>query len=109
MVYAPARMLMGTVAAPQWLLRLLLLPAASAAASPAGAHADPPDSKPNVMFVLADDLGYNEMNFMNSSRGLLTRNLDQLASEGVVLKNYYVQPICSPTRSALMTGRYTIR
>jgi arylsulfatase A-like enzyme len=39
----------------------------------------------------------------------VTHNLDKLAFEGVILKNYYVQPICSPTRSALMTGRYTIR
>ena len=46
---------------------------------------------------------------MNSTRGIITPNLDKLADAGVVLKNYYVQPICSPTRSALMTGRYTIR
>eukprot|EP00040_Diaphanoeca_grandis_P023814 m.130076 g.130076 ORF g.130076 m.130076 type:complete len:552 (+) comp29456_c0_seq1:134-1789(+) len=64
---------------------------------------------PNIMFILADDLGYNEMNFMNTTRGLITPNLDKLANNGVILKNYYVQPICSPTRSALMTGRYTIR
>lgn len=46
---------------------------------------------------------------MNASRGLHTPNLDSLANDGVVLKNYYVQPICSPTRSALMSGKYTIR
>eukprot|EP00662_Eupelagonemidae_sp_cell21_P057361 gene57361-biopygen73552 len=61
---------------------------------------------PDILFVLADDLGYNEMGFMNETRGLHTPNLDRIASGGVVLKNYYVQPICSPTRSALMTGRY---
>ena len=64
---------------------------------------------PNLVFILADDLGYNELGFMNQSRGIQTPNLDELASGGVVLKNYYVQPICSPTRSALMTGRYTVR
>jgi hypothetical protein len=53
----------------------------------------------NVMFILADDLGYNELNFMNNTRGILTPNLDKLANSGVVMKNYYVQPICSPTRS----------
>ena len=37
-----------------------------------------------------------------------TPNIDRLASEGVILDNYYVQPICSPTRSALMSGRYPI-
>ena len=44
---------------------------------------------PNVVFILADDLGYNEMNWMNSTRGLHTPNLDALAHDGVILKNYY--------------------
>ena len=61
----------------------------------------------SVLLIVADDLGYNEHNFMgNGSKVLITPNLDTLASEGVILQNYYVQPICSPTRSALMTGRY---
>lgn len=64
---------------------------------------------PDVVFLLADDLGYNEMNFMNQTRGIQTPHLDRLAFDGIILKNYYVQPICSPTRSALLTGRYTIR
>ena len=64
----------------------------------------------NVLLIVADDLGFNEHNFMNNgSKALITPNLDHLAAEGVVLKHYYVQPICSPTRSALMTGRYPIR
>jgi len=47
---------------------------------------------------------------MNETRGLISPNLDALAQkDGVILKNYYVQPICSPTRSAFMTGRYTVR
>ena len=64
---------------------------------------------PNVIYILADDLGSNELNFMNNTRGILTPNLDALAAEGVTLRNYYVGAICSPTRSALMTGRYTTR
>ena len=64
---------------------------------------------PNVVFILADDLGYNEMNFMNTTRGIQTPHLDAIAFDGVVLKNYYVGAICSPTRSMLMTGRYTTR
>ena len=51
-----------------------------------------------VLVALADDLGYNELNFMNGTRGIMTENLDKLANAGVILKNYYVQPICSPTR-----------
>lgn len=64
---------------------------------------------PNIVFILADDLGYNELGYMNTSRGLITPEIDDLANNGIVLKQYYAQPICSPTRSALMTGRYTIR
>jgi arylsulfatase B len=64
---------------------------------------------PNLLFILADDLGYNELNFMNGTRGIQSPHLDSLAQDGVILKNYYVQPICSPTRSALMTGRYPIK
>jgi arylsulfatase A-like enzyme len=62
-----------------------------------------------VCVLASQDLGYNEMGFQNASRGLLTPHLDKLARGGVRLSQYYVQPICSPTRSALMTGRYTIR
>ena len=75
--------------------------------APASATAWLPDSQPpDVLFILADDLGYNEVNFNNASRGIRTPHLDALASAGVVLDSYNVQPICSPTRSALMTGRY---
>ena len=80
-------------------LNILLLAAAATAWKP---DSQPPD----VLFILADDLGYNEVNFNNASRGIRTPHLDALASGGVVLDSYYVQPICSPTRSALMTGRY---
>lgn len=68
------------------------------------------DSKPpNILFILADDLGYNELGYANTSRRLLTPHIDALATSGVELSNYYVLPICSPTRSALMTGRYSLR
>lgn len=67
------------------------------------------DKRPNILFILADDLGYNELGYGNTSRGLLTPNIDALATSGVELSNYYVLPICSPTRSALMTGRYSLR
>eukprot|EP01063_Lacrimia_lanifica_P034144 TRINITY_DN6249_c0_g1_i1.p1 TRINITY_DN6249_c0_g1~~TRINITY_DN6249_c0_g1_i1.p1 ORF type:complete len:540 (+),score=166.88 TRINITY_DN6249_c0_g1_i1:69-1688(+) len=77
---------------------------AAGLAALAAAHAAP--SKPDLVFIVADDLGLNEMGYRNSSRGLMTPFLDDLAFSGVVLENYYVQPICSPTRSALMTGRY---
>ncbi|CAE1298906.1 ARSB [Acanthosepion pharaonis] len=62
--------------------------------------------QPNVLFILADDYGYHDIGYHNSE--ISTPNLDRLAAEGVKLENYYVQPICTPTRSQLMSGRYQI-
>lgn len=64
------------------------------------------NSRPNILFILADDLGWSDVGFHGSD--IKTPNIDKLATEGVILDNYYVQPLCSPTRSALMTGRYPI-
>ena len=61
--------------------------------------------KPNIVYFLIDDLGYADCGF-NGGQDIRTPNIDQLAKEGAILKSYYVQPVCSPTRSALMTGRY---
>jgi arylsulfatase A-like enzyme len=61
--------------------------------------------KPNIIYFLIDDLGYADCGF-NGGQDIRTPNIDKLAKEGAVLKSYYVQPVCSPTRSALMTGRY---
>ena len=63
-------------------------------------------SQPHILFVLADDLGWIDVGFHGSEAK--TPNIDRLAADGVVLNNYYVQPVCTPTRAALMTGRYPI-
>ena len=63
--------------------------------------------QPNIVLFLADDLGYNDVGF-NGSPDIKTPNLDALAAEGVILKNYYVQPICSPSRSQLMSGVHEV-
>ncbi|XP_078681478.1 arylsulfatase B-like isoform X2 [Branchiostoma floridae x Branchiostoma belcheri] len=63
--------------------------------------------RPHIVFILADDYGWNDIGYHDSF--IQTPNLDRLASEGVKLENYYVQPICSPSREQLMTGRYQIR
>ena len=64
-------------------------------------------SRPHIVFLLADDLGWADVGFHGSN--IRTVHLDRLASEGVRLESFYVQPVCSPTRAALMTGRYPIR
>ncbi|KAH3765094.1 Arylsulfatase I [Pelomyxa schiedti] len=66
--------------------------------------------RPHIVFVLADDMGWNDIGYnqqMNVTTNVVIQTpfLDSLAREGVILENYYTQPLCSPSRSALMTGR----
>lgn len=61
--------------------------------------------KPNIVYILADDFGYADAGFMGC-KDIKTPNLDKLAKSGAVLESFYVQPVCSPTRASLMTGRY---
>ena len=70
--------------------------------------ADGPTQKPNIVFFLIDDLGYADCGF-NGGTQIKTPNIDELAGGGAILESHYVQPVCSPTRSALMTGRYPTR
>ncbi len=62
-------------------------------------------SKPNIVYFLIDDLGYADCGF-NGGKDIRTPNIDKLAKAGAVLKSFYVQPLCSPTRAALLSGRY---
>ena len=62
-------------------------------------------AKPNIVYFLVDDLGYADCGF-NGGKDIQTPNIDRLAKEGTILKSFYVQTVCSPTRAALMTGRY---
>ena len=64
--------------------------------------------RPNIVFILADDLGYADVGF-NGGREIATPHLDRLAASGARLEQFYVQPVCTPTRAALMTGRYPMR
>lgn len=75
----------------------LLLLAAVAFAAP----------RPHVVILLADDLGWNDVGYHGSA--LATPHIDRLAASGVRLERFYVQPVGTPTRAALMTGRYPIR
>ena len=62
---------------------------------------------PNIVFVLADDLGWGDVAFHGGITP--TPHLDQLAQEGLELTQHYVAPVCSPTRSGFLTGRYWSR
>ncbi len=70
-------------------------------------------NKPNIILILADDLGFNDISFYNGGAAdgsLMTPNIDNLAKEGVAFLNgYAASPVCSPSRAAIMTGRYSSR
>jgi arylsulfatase A-like enzyme len=63
--------------------------------------------QPHILFLLLDDLGYTDVGFNGGD--IKTPNIDKLAKSGAKLSSFYVQPVCSPTRAALMTGRYPMR
>src|SRR6186997_3482426 len=75
-------------------------------------HAQAADTqKPNIVFILMDNLGYGEVGVYGGGvvRGAPTPRIDKLATEGMRLTNFNVEAQCTPSRSALMTGRFSIR
>jgi arylsulfatase A-like enzyme len=92
----PARLVAATV----WLLALVsMFPSAHGAAAAA--------PRPNIVFILADDMGWGDVGFHGAE--IKTPNIDKLAAAGTRLEQFYVQPVCSPTRASFMTGRYPMR
>jgi arylsulfatase A-like enzyme len=69
------------------------------------------EHKPNVVFILADNVGYGDMGPYGGGelRGYPTPRVDQFAREGLRFTQYLVEPGCTPSRAALMTGQYSIR
>ena len=65
-------------------------------------------TKPNVIVILADDLGYGDLSCYGA-KDLATPNIDRMATRGVKFNSCYVSPVCSPTRAALMTGSHSTR
>ncbi len=63
--------------------------------------------RPNIVFIMADDLGNADLGYRGGQ--VKTPNIDRLASEGVRLEDFYGEPVCTPSRAALMTGRYPMR
>ena len=64
------------------------------------------DQPPHIVLIMADDLGWGDVGYHGSE--IATPHIDCLAHSGVRLNQFYVQPVCSPTRGALLTGRYPI-
>ena len=65
-------------------------------------------SNPNVIIVITDDQGYGDIGY-NGNKNIITPNLDKFASESLRFNNFHVSPVCAPTRSSLLTGRYSLR
>jgi arylsulfatase len=88
-----------------------LLLASFAAVTTTSAPANAQQPKPNIVFMLMDNLGYGELGVYGGGilRGAPTPRIDTLAGEGMRLLNFNVEAQCTPSRSALMTGRFSIR
>jgi arylsulfatase A len=89
----------------------LIFPAVSLIALSAGAKEkatiSKPNSKPNIVFILADDMGYNELGCFGG-KVINTPNIDHLAKQGIVFTNFYCgSNLCAPSRCSLMTGKHT--
>ena len=63
------------------------------------------EKPPNVIIILTDDQGWGDLSY-HGNTNLSTPNIDSLALQGAVMENFYVQPVCSPTRAELLTGQF---
>lgn len=103
-VKAPARTALA------WLVSAVIAATVALPAASVPASAQTPQ-KPNILFILVDNLGYGELGVYGggATRGAPTPRIDQLAAEGMRLTNMNMEPQCTPSRSAMLTGRYAIR
>ena len=100
---APADMKIPVISS---LAALVLISQPVAADKPVAA--DVAGSRPNIVFMLTDDMGWNQPGFNGSKKGL-TPNIDKLAGESLGLTQFYTHSVCAPTRGAFLTGRYAFR
>ena len=89
------------------ILKTLILAFMTGAAFTPPAAAQQGSTQPNIVYIVADDLGWKDVGFHGSD--IRTPNIDKLAEAGARLEQFYVQPMCTPTRACLMTGRYPLR
>ncbi len=80
---------------------------------PATANEEPAQRPPNIILILADDMGFNDVSTYNGGAGdgtLMTPAIDAIARQGVIFENgYAANAVCAPSRASLMTGRYSTR
>ena len=90
-----------------WILLVILLACTVGLETTSAQQSD----KPNILFILNDNTGYGDIGVYGGgeSRGAPTPRIDRLASEGLRMTQFLVEPGCTPSRAALMTGRYSIR
>ena len=81
---------------------------AAAANSTSAAASSTSAAAKNIVFIVADDLGFNDVSFHGSTQ-IPTPAIDELAATGLTLDNYHAQPVCSPTRASVLTGRNHFR
>ncbi len=87
-----------------YFLTIVLFPFGALYAQSSGGTPSPP--RPNILLILTDDQGYHDVSYYGT-KDLRTPHTDQLATEGMRFDNFYANcPVCSPTRAALLTGRY---
>ncbi|MEK9516865.1 MAG: sulfatase-like hydrolase/transferase, partial [Flavobacteriaceae bacterium] len=63
---------------------------------------------PNVILIITDDQGYGDLGIHNNPN-IITPAIDAFARQSIRFNNFHVSPVCAPTRSSLMTGRYSLR
>jgi hypothetical protein len=66
-------------------------------------------TRPNIVFIVADDLGYNSIGYQTFDLNGYTPFLSKLLKQGIFLDNYYAQEECTPSRASMLTGRYPIK
>ena len=64
---------------------------------------------PHIVYVVADDLGWNDIGYRGNTTDVQTPKLDELAASGCRLEQFYAQQVCSPSRAAILTGKFPYR
>src|SRR5438046_1820265 len=101
---------LASTASPSAMRFLLILIAIVYGACLASAAPLSPKPKPNILFILADDLGYGDVHCLNPNGKIATPHLDRLGHEGLVFTDAHSSSaVCTPTRYSILTGRYNWR